>query len=322
MAIKLAAERGNDTIYGGSGNDTIYGDDETSSKYTVGNDTLVGGKGNDYLAGGYGNDTYVYNLGDGLDTIYDVTGTDTLKFGEGITLDNFTYRAEGNNLRMILNGDETQGIIIQDYFSGKRIENIELSDGTTIDFTKVGFELNQNSISNSLTLTDNDDILHLDDNYNNINAAGGDDIVYGNIFADTIDGGAGDDSIYGNNGNDTLIGSGGNDVLNGDEGNDTLFGDDRNSSKYTVGDDTLIGGKGNDYLAGGYGNDTYVYNLGDGLDTIYDVTGTDTLKFGEGITSDSFTYCAEGNNLRIILNNDKTQGIIIQDYFMVSPLKI
>ncbi len=318
---KISGGKGNDTIYGGSGNDTIYGDDETSSKYTVGNDTLVGGKGNDYLAGGYGNDTYVYNLGDGLDTIYDVTGTDTLKFGEGITLDNFTYRAEGNNLRMILNGDETQGIIIQDYFSGKRIENIELSDGTTIDFTKVGFELNQNSISNSLTLTDNDDILHLDDNYNNINAAGGDDIVYGNIFADTIDGGAGDDSIYGNNGNDTLIGSGGNDVLNGDEGNDTLFGDDRNSSKYTVGDDTLIGGKGNDYLAGGYGNDTYVYNLGDGLDTIYDVTGTDTLKFGEGITSDSFTYCAEGNNLRIILNNDKTQGIIIQDYFNGKPVE-
>ena len=318
---KISGGKGNDTIYGGSGNDTIYGDDETSSKYTVGNDTLVGGKGNDYLAGGYGNDTYVYNLGDGLDTIYDVTGTDTLKFGEGITLDNFTYRAEGNNLRMILNGDETQGIIIQDYFSGKRIENIELSDGTTIDFTKVGFELNQNSISNSLTLTDNDDILHLDDNYNNINAAGGDDIVYGNIFADTIDGGAGDDSIYGNNGNDTLIGSGGNDVLNGDEGNDTLFGDDRNSSKYTVGNDTLIGGKGNDYLAGGYGNDTYVYNLGDGLDTIYDVTGTDTLKFGEGITSDSFTYCAEGNNLRIILNNDKTQGIIIQDYFNGKPVE-
>ncbi len=318
---KVSGGKGDDVIYGGISNDIIYGDDVTSSKYTVGNDTLAGGKGNDYLAGGYGDDTYIYNLGDGLDTIYDVTGTDTLKFGEGITLDNFTYRAEGNNLRMILNGDETQGIIIQDYFSGKRIENIELSDGTIIDFTKVGFELNQNSISNSLTLTDNDDILHLDDNYNNINAAGGDDIVYGNIFADTIDGGAGDDSIYGNNGNDTLIGSGGNDVLNGDEGNDTLFGDDRNSSKYTVGDDTLIGGKGNDYLAGGYGNDTYVYNLGDGLDTIYDVTGTDTLKFGEGITSDSFTYCAEGNNLRIILNNDKTQGIIIQDYFNGKPVE-
>lgn len=34
------------------------------------NDILTGGAGNDTLNGGAGNDTYIYNLGDGQDTIY------------------------------------------------------------------------------------------------------------------------------------------------------------------------------------------------------------------------------------------------------------
>ena len=312
---KVIGGMGDDILAGGSGKDTIYGDDEISSKYTVGNDTLIGGKGNDYLAGGYGNDTYIYNLGDSLDTIYDTNGVDKIKFGEGITLDNFTYRAEGNNLRMILNGDENQGFIIQDYFSGKPIENIELSDGTIIDFTKVGFELNQNKISSNLTLTNNDDIIHLAPDYNNINTAGGNDTVYGNIFADTIDGGAGDDVIYGDDGKDTLIGNTGNDILYGNNGNDTLYGDDRDSSKYTVGNDTLVGGKGNDYLAGGYGDDTYVYNLNDGFDTIYDTKGNDKIVFGDGINAAMLSLEQSGNNLRILVNNDKDQGIQINEYF-------
>lgn len=50
-------------IYGGAGFDSFYGED--------GNDTLIGGTGSDYMEGGAGDDTYIYNVGDGLDTIYD-----------------------------------------------------------------------------------------------------------------------------------------------------------------------------------------------------------------------------------------------------------
>ncbi len=50
-------------LNGGGGNDTIYGG--------TGNDKLIGGKGDDILFGGAGYDTYVYNIGDGHDTIYD-----------------------------------------------------------------------------------------------------------------------------------------------------------------------------------------------------------------------------------------------------------
>ncbi len=36
-----------------------------------GNDILCGGEGNDALSGGYGNDSYLFNTGDGEDTIHD-----------------------------------------------------------------------------------------------------------------------------------------------------------------------------------------------------------------------------------------------------------
>ncbi|WP_431307763.1 calcium-binding protein, partial [Agaribacter marinus] len=53
-----------------------------------------------------------------------------------------------------------------------------------------------------------------------------------------------------------------NDLLIGTNAADTLNGD--------AGKDTLIGRGGNDELKGGDGRDTYIYNLGDGKDTIID----------------------------------------------------
>ena len=67
---------GDDVLYGGSGDDTLTG--------AGGNDTLYGQAGDDALEGGPGNDIYIYNRGDGSDTItdYDVTpgNTDTIRF--------------------------------------------------------------------------------------------------------------------------------------------------------------------------------------------------------------------------------------------------
>jgi Ca2+-binding RTX toxin-like protein len=54
------------------------------------------------------------------------------------------------------------------------------------------------------------------------------------------------------------------------------------------GDDTLNGREGNDYLEGGAGSDTYVVNPGDGFDTVFDVDGQGSIKFGSVV--------AEGRN--------------------------
>ncbi|VFS92188.1 Cyclolysin [Raoultella planticola] len=46
------------------------------------------------------------------------------------------------------------------------------------------------------------------------------------------------------------------------------------------------GGKGNDQLKGGYGDDTYLFNAGDGQDTIIESSGADTLRLGEGLLAE------------------------------------
>ena len=85
-------------------------------------------------------------------------------------------------------------------------------------------------------------------------------------------------------GDDVISGTSGNDVIDGLAGNDSLSGLD--------GYDTLIGGLGNDWMDGGHHGDSYVYNLGDGHDTIREYSSAsnyrfgDKLIFGAGIAAD------------------------------------
>ena len=257
----LRGGNGNDILYGGSGHDSLYGDN--------GNDILHGGQDNDRLEGGYGDDTYIYNLGDGFDTIYDFYGTDKIVFGKGVSFEDLSFEQSGNHLNIYINGDKTQGIQIinQFYDSSYMIETLEFADGSTVPLSQIGLTFNQHNGS------------------------------------ETIKGTAYDDVIYANGGNDTVNAGNGNDIIFGGDGDDTILGEND--------DDTITGGKGNDALDGGYGNDTYIYNLGDGFDTIYDTSGTDKIKFGEGISFNELTFQADGNHLKIMIKDNPKQGILI-----------
>ena len=261
-----------DAIYGNGGNDTISAGN--------GNDILVGGTGNDKLNGEAGNDTYIWNLGDGFDTITESSGTDKAVFGEGISFENLTFERDGNSLNIYVNNDKTQGIQIYNYFysSSYNVETLEFADGSTVNLTQIGLTFNQHDGSENISGTNYDDIIY---------AAGG------------------DDTVNAQNGNDTIYGGAGNDSIDAGSGNDIL-----------------IGGAGNDSLNGNAGNDTYIYNLGDGFDIITDGTGTDKIKFGEGINFEDLKFTADGNNLNIYINNDKTQGFQIYNYFYSNSYKI
>ena len=261
-----------DAIYGNGGNDTISAGN--------GNDILVGGTGNDKLNGEAGNDTYIWNLGDGFDTITEASGTDKAVFGEGISFENLTFERDGNSLNIYVNNDKTQGIQIYNYFysSSYNVETLEFADGSTVNLTQIGLTFNQHDGSENISGTNYDDIIY---------AAGG------------------DDTVNAQNGNDTIYGGAGNDSIDAGSGNDIL-----------------IGGAGNDSLNGNAGNDTYIYNLGDGFDIITDGTGTDKIKFGEGINFEDLKFTADGNNLNIYINNDKTQGFQIYNYFYSNSYKI
>jgi hypothetical protein len=123
------------------------------------------------------------------------------------------------------------------------------------------------------------------------------DLWFGGAGGATFHGTAGHDILVGGAGIDTIYGGDGWDFIDGGAGDDMLLGE--------AGNDILHGGIGNDNLQGGQGNDAYVFNRGDGADTVYDDYepveqtggsflhpvfgpvrhdgGTDTLSFGAGI---------------------------------------
>ncbi|MBD9657668.1 hypothetical protein IB239_22795, partial [Pseudomonas sp. PDM12] len=87
--------------------------------------------------------------------------------------------------------------------------------------------------------------------------------IFGRQGDDHLLGGAGDDYLHGGAGNDTLDGGSGYNHLYGGDGNDVLM-----MSFSTSTGNVLEGGRGDDTLYGSYSADTYIFNLGDGHDTI------------------------------------------------------
>src|SRR5690606_28025945 len=72
------------------------------------------------------------------------------------------------------------------------------------------------------------------------------------------------------------------------------------------GNNTISGGRGDDLLFGYDGGNTYLYDLGDGVDTITDTSAKvdfqgraveNTLKFGKGIVPDDITLGYRGDQL-------------------------
>ncbi len=73
-------------MYGGADDDELYGDQ--------GDDVLIGEMGDDLLFGGDGHDTYLFNIGDGIDTIEDVAADgegNRIQFGVGISRNDLTF---------------------------------------------------------------------------------------------------------------------------------------------------------------------------------------------------------------------------------------
>ena len=97
----------------------------------------MGGKGDDVLYGLDGNDTYLFNIGDGNDKIWDCEAggirdtEDRIIFGEGITPDSITL--ERNEYDLIINYGEGDRIRIRDIYKKDAyfVEYIEFADGTT-----------------------------------------------------------------------------------------------------------------------------------------------------------------------------------------------
>lgn len=286
---QLRGNLGSNLLLGASGNDDLDGGD--------GHDTLNGGVGADFMHGGAGNDLFIADeQGDSIYESFD-EGIDTIERSYD-TL----YRLESNVENLILKGSVYRG-------NGNDLDNIIIGNDAENNLWGMG---------------GNDTLI----------GGGGDDALFGDIGSDSLVGGQGDDYYEIDDVSDVIIelaGEGDDFVRStvswtlganlerlavdgfedlfafGNELNNGLWGND--------GANRLTGGRGSDYLSGGGGNDTYIFNRGDGQDSIdtIDVVGAvDTLEVNV-LDSDVLGF-KSGNNLFLKIKNSTDQVGFINYY--------
>ncbi|MEP7007768.1 MAG: calcium-binding protein [Sphingomonas bacterium] len=196
------ATAGDDTVFGSSGSDVVAGGAGNDHLLAgAGDDLITGGTGNDRLEGDAGNDTYVYNLGDGDDVIYDYNWNndqaDRIILGAGITPEALHLANNGNGSDVRISFEGSAGsILIQNQWQGDAgIEFIEFSDGTIWD---------QNQIAARFVAGQS--------------TSGNDEIF--SPFGGAVNGGAGNDLIHTGDAEDVITGGTGNDRLESGYGND------------------------------------------------------------------------------------------------------
>src|SRR4029079_10347859 len=169
------------------------------------------------------------------------------------------------------------------------------------------------------------DLIDGGDGNDTVNSYGANDVLQGGAGNDALRGGEGNDQLTGGDGNDNLQGENGDDTLEGGEGDDTIYdlwgtnvarGGTGNDNINAMG--TIEGGTGNDTLTGTGNSTTYLFNVGDGLDTISDygygaAPYADTLRFGAGITAAQITLVRSGNDLTFRISD--TDQVTVKNWF-------
>ncbi len=115
-------------------------------------------------------------------------------------------------------------------------------------------------------------VIYGDDGDDTITDSGGSDTIDGGTGNDVItDGGSGTNVLRGGDGNDTITYDyTSNNTVEGGAGNDLIKVSSQNTGGYNTFTDTLRGGTGDDRIQSGEQADTYLFDRGDGSDTIND----------------------------------------------------
>ena len=291
---------GADALVGGTGADLLVGN--------AGDDLLQGGLGNDILLGGTGNDTYVYTNGDGLDTILDVSGQNTLAvngavLGGGAQYgDTNVHRDANGNLyvqagsNLIIDGD----IVIQNYGTGGTF-GLTMAGAVSDTDPQTTYTAVGDPLIHSATIAPGGASANwrvIGNPYNIVTAINDSgvevtvsytidyyliDVATGN----SIEGGGPEreDSLIGTAANDHLMGMGGNDIITATEGGNDILdgGTGRDILQAGGGKDVLIGGADGDILSGGSGDDRL---YGDTQISVADAIANGEAQSGSGLQGD------------------------------------
>ena len=273
-------------------------------------DDRITGQPGDTLSGGTGNDTYLFNHGNGAETITDTaipSAMNAIAFGAGINPGDLSF-VQGLNTLTIQAGATGDVLTLAQFdltgVNGSQVVGtLNFADGLQVSLNDL---LSNGDPANNTIIqgTDGADRILITGTNDSVLAGAGDDVVFGGLGQTQLSGGDGNDhlaagsgtnSVEGGTGNDTLYGGSGTDTLEGGTGNDVLYGG--------TGTDTLVGGLGNDVLTGGFGNTTYVFNIGDGHDVIHAPAGSASsnhLVFGSGIGLSDLNLYPDGQGTTIL----------------------
>jgi Ca2+-binding RTX toxin-like protein len=216
-------------IFGSDADEVFLGGNVASGDHLYGGggaDTLQGNHGNDYLEGGGGNDTYVWNTGDGFDTIFDSDGVGRLvvegkAISGGVQIAQSDYVGADNQVLRFEGELATGGVLL--IGGNLRIENFAQGD--------LGIFLgDQGSLADVQPTT-----ATFQDVPSHSAGFGTDDDDHALITAATFVGKRGDDLL------EVTPGSGG--VFSGGAGDDVLIG-----GPFTVAESRETGGDFNEAL--------------------------------------------------------------------------
>ena len=248
-----------------------------------GTNVITGGLGNDILTGGGGKDTFSFQRGDGSDIITDfqagTSGPDLIRLNDY----GFSTFAEVE-AAMTQVGDDT-------HLALSSFETLVFRDTQLASFDKGDFLLpgippeSQAWIRANIGTAEADTML----------GSASNERFEGKGNADTYSGGVGDDTYLIDNPDQqvterlregidtveafisyTLPDNVENLELLSSSGSTGSGNDLANRITGAAGDDVLNGKGGNDYLTGGAGADIFVFELGNGSDTIADFSGSET----------------------------------------------
>ena len=268
-------------------------------------------------------DTFVWNPGDGSDTVEGQDGTDSLVFNGANVAERVGLSANGNRLEFVREPGnitmDTAGVERVDFNALGGADTVAVGDLTGTDVKTVNTDLAGtlggaagDGQADSVTVdgTNGNDAINVSGDASAVAVAGlsawvaiqqqepndeldvnglaGNDAIDASGLAAgvvglSLDGGAGDDTIAGGKGVETLRGGDGNDTIDGNGGNDLAFL--------------------------GAGDDSFVWDPGDGSDTVEGQDGTDTMIFNGAGGPEQIDLSANGNRLKLF----RTQGNVTMD---------
>lgn len=276
-------------------------------------DTVDGNGGNDFAFLGAGDDLFIWDPGDGSDTVEGGSGYDTMLFNGSNGNETFDLSANGDRLRLFRN----VGNIVMDTNSVEQVDltarggadNITVNNlkHTDVKYVNINLEGAPGSkigddAKDTVTVkgTSRKDVIEVSSNPDGISVEGLTakvNIAYADANKDEL-------LIKAEGGNDkidasklaanqiqlTLDGGFGNDTIIGSQGAETVYGGE--------GNDIVEGGRGDDTAYLGRGNDVFIWKPGDGSDLVEGEAGFDTLHFDGSDGDEVMQLSPNGDRLK------------------------